>query len=89
MNQMLGGIQAQVAAVNDFSWVTPQLMEEMFHGVPAMVALMKHLYVRKKTRGNNSPHIGGVLEIFNLHALTANVRGSSMISDLVGGPSIH
>ena len=75
--------------MDDFSLVTPQLMAEMFHGVPAMVALMKNFYMSIKTRGNNSPHIGGVLEIFNLHALTANVRGSSMISDLVGGPSIH
>ena len=54
-----------------------------------MVALMKNFYMSIKTRGNNSPHIGGVLEIFNLHALTANVCGSSMFSDLVGGPSIH
>ena len=50
---------------------------------------MKNFYMRNKTRCNNSLHIGEVLEIFNLHALTANVRGSSMFSDLVGGPSIH
>ena len=79
--------EVQAPVVNDFSWVTPQFMEKMFQGMPAIVTLMKNYYLRNRTRGNQSRHTREVQDIFNLHALTANVSSSSMFSGLVGGPS--